>query len=129
MITPGLDQELQQLQGVYQLITEFLINYSFQLIGAALVFPATLAILTNVFTDPTERAKAIDREGSFDRAVFKDVRDVYFGGDMEASLALAGQTVGLIHEVLPVADIIGRTVQGFHAIRKQQGERSQAGGF
>jgi DHA2 family multidrug resistance protein-like MFS transporter len=28
-------------------------------IGAALVFPATLAILTNVFTEPTERAKAI----------------------------------------------------------------------
>jgi EmrB/QacA subfamily drug resistance transporter len=28
-------------------------------IGAALVFPATLAIITNVFTDPTERAKAI----------------------------------------------------------------------
>ncbi len=27
--------------------------------GAALVFPATLAILTNVFTDPVERAKAI----------------------------------------------------------------------
>jgi EmrB/QacA subfamily drug resistance transporter len=28
-------------------------------IGAALVFPATLAILTNVFTEPSERAKAI----------------------------------------------------------------------
>lgn len=28
-------------------------------IGAAFVFPATLAILTNVFTDPVERAKAI----------------------------------------------------------------------
>lgn len=28
-------------------------------IGAAFVFPATLAILTNVFTDPIERAKAI----------------------------------------------------------------------
>ncbi|HEY6531756.1 MAG TPA: DHA2 family efflux MFS transporter permease subunit [Acidimicrobiales bacterium] len=28
-------------------------------IGAALVFPATLAILTNVFTEPAERAKAI----------------------------------------------------------------------
>jgi EmrB/QacA subfamily drug resistance transporter len=28
-------------------------------IGAALVFPATLAIITNVFTDPIERAKAI----------------------------------------------------------------------
>ena len=28
-------------------------------IGAALIFPATLAILTNVFRDPGERAKAI----------------------------------------------------------------------
>jgi EmrB/QacA subfamily drug resistance transporter len=28
-------------------------------LGSALVFPATLAILTNVFTEPTERAKAI----------------------------------------------------------------------
>ena len=28
-------------------------------IGAALVFPATLAIITNLFTDPIERAKAI----------------------------------------------------------------------
>ena len=28
-------------------------------IGAAMVFPATLAILTNVFVDPTERAKAV----------------------------------------------------------------------
>jgi len=31
---------------------------------------------------------------------------------MEASLALAGQAVGLIHEVLPVAEIIRRTVGG-----------------
>ena len=28
-------------------------------VGAALVFPATLAIISNVFTDPSERAKAI----------------------------------------------------------------------
>src|SRR3954470_24169360 len=28
-------------------------------IGAAFIMPATLSILTNVFTDPTERAKAI----------------------------------------------------------------------
>ena len=77
----------------------------------------------------TERAKAIDREGSFDRAIFKSVKDVYFGGDMEASLALAGQTVGLIHEVLPVAEIISRTVGGFHEIRRAQGERSRAGAF
>jgi len=77
----------------------------------------------------TERAKAIAEAGVMDRAIFRSVRDVYFGGDMEASLALAGQTVGLIHEVLPAAEIIRRTVDGFHAIRKQQWERSAAGEF
>ncbi|HTE36930.1 MAG TPA: nitronate monooxygenase, partial [Reyranella sp.] len=77
----------------------------------------------------TERAREIDRQGGFDRAIFGSVKDVYFGGDMEASLALAGQTVGLIHEVLPVADIIAGTVEGFHRIRQQQGERSRAGSF
>jgi enoyl-[acyl-carrier protein] reductase II len=77
----------------------------------------------------TERAKAIDHAGSFDRSLFGSVKDVYFGGDMEASLALAGQTVGLIHEVLPVAEIMSRTVEGFHRIRKAQGERSAAGAF
>ena len=77
----------------------------------------------------TERAKGIDREGGFDRSLFGSVRDVYFGGDMEASLALAGQTVGLIHEVLPVAEIIKRTVAGFHEIRMAQAERSARGDF
>ena len=77
----------------------------------------------------TQRTAEIEREGSFDRSIFGSVKDVYFGGDMEASLALAGQTVGLIHEVLPVAEIIRTTVEGFHAIRRQQGERSLAGGF
>ncbi|MDP1753285.1 MAG: nitronate monooxygenase [Reyranella sp.] len=32
----------------------------------------------------TERAREIDRAGSFDRPLFGRVRDVYFGGDMEA---------------------------------------------
>ena len=77
----------------------------------------------------TERAKEIDRQGGFDRAIFGSVKEVYFGGNMEASLALAGQTVGLIHEVLPVAEIIRSTVEGFHAIRREQGARSQASVF
>jgi len=76
-----------------------------------------------------ERAKEIDRQGSFDRAIFGSVKEVYFGGDMEASLALAGQTVGLIHEVMPVAEIIRSTIDGFHSIRREQGARSQAGVF
>ncbi|MCE9687592.1 mechanosensitive ion channel family protein [Shewanella sp. AS16] len=38
MAEPGLEQELQQLQNVYNLLTEFLVKYSFQLIGAILIF-------------------------------------------------------------------------------------------
>src|SRR4051812_6601841 len=77
----------------------------------------------------TGRAREIDRQGGFDRTIFGSVKDVYFGGDMEASLALAGQTVGLIHEVLPVAENIQRTVEGFHRIRREQWARSARGEF
>lgn len=48
MITPGLDQELQQLQGVYQIITEFLVTYSFQLVGALLIFLLGLWVASKV---------------------------------------------------------------------------------
>ena len=39
--------------------TELIMARAAMGLGAAFVFPATLAILTNVFTEPTERAKAI----------------------------------------------------------------------
>jgi enoyl-[acyl-carrier protein] reductase II len=41
--------------------------------------------------------------------------DLYFGGDMEAAIALGGQVVGRIDEVKPVAQIIDETVAGFRA--------------
>ena len=37
---------------------------------------------------------------------------LYFGGDMEASIALCGQVAGRIDEVLPVADIIDDCARG-----------------
>jgi enoyl-[acyl-carrier protein] reductase II len=37
---------------------------------------------------------------------FGNVLDLYFGGDLEAGIALSGQVAGRIDEVLPVADII-----------------------
>ena len=39
--------------------------------------------------------------------------DLYFGGDMEAAIALAGQVTGRITDVRPVAQIIDETVRGF----------------
>jgi small conductance mechanosensitive channel len=38
MNKPSLDQELQQLQNVYSVITEFVIEYSFQIAGAVIIF-------------------------------------------------------------------------------------------
>jgi enoyl-[acyl-carrier protein] reductase II len=39
--------------------------------------------------------------------------DLYFGGDMEAAIALSGQVAGRITDVRPVAQIIDETVRGF----------------
>ena len=41
--------------------------------------------------------------------------DLYFGGDMEASIALGGQVMGRIDAVRPVADIIASTMREFAA--------------
>jgi enoyl-[acyl-carrier protein] reductase II len=39
--------------------------------------------------------------------------DLYFGGDMEAAIALGGQVAGRIDSVEPVARVIADTVAGF----------------
>jgi enoyl-[acyl-carrier protein] reductase II len=44
---------------------------------------------------------------------FGDPRALYFGGDMEAAIALTGQVAGRIDAVRPVADIIADTVSEF----------------
>ena len=44
---------------------------------------------------------------------FGTAMDLYFGGDMEASLALGGQVIGRIDEVKPVAQIIDETMREF----------------
>jgi enoyl-[acyl-carrier protein] reductase II len=46
-------------------------------------------------------------------AQFGNALDLYFGGDMEASIALAGQVAGRIHDVKPVAEILRETMAEF----------------
>ncbi|MGB0208962.1 MAG: NAD(P)H-dependent flavin oxidoreductase [Ilumatobacteraceae bacterium] len=46
---------------------------------------------------------------------FGDPQALYFGGDMEAAIALGGQVAGRIDEIRPVANIIAETVAGFAA--------------
>lgn len=62
-------------------------------------------------TELTERLERADHVGM---EVFSRVADLYFGGDMEASIALCGQVAGRITGVEPVADIIDGIIAGFH---------------
>ncbi|HEY2387633.1 MAG TPA: nitronate monooxygenase [Candidatus Binatia bacterium] len=61
----------------------------------------------------TERSTALEREAHVGMDVFARAKELYFGGDMEAAIALAGQVVGRIDAVKPVEQIITETVEGF----------------
>ena len=69
----------------------------------------------------TERTHKIYDEGLMPHDTFKNILDLYFGGDMEASVGLAGQTSGLIDSVKPVAEIIETMVGEFHDITGKMG--------
>lgn len=44
---------------------------------------------------------------------FGDPQKLYFGGDMNAAIALSGQVAGRIDAIKPIAEIIGETVEEF----------------
>lgn len=75
----------------------------------------------------TERTAAIHEAGLMPADTFARLQDLYFGGDMEAAVGLAGQTSGLIDAVKPVKDIIDETIAEFHAIAARMGALAGAG--
>jgi enoyl-[acyl-carrier protein] reductase II len=93
-------------------------NWKQAIIAAA----ETDTVFLNRFSRPglralrTERSTRLERQDHVDMAEFGTAMDLYFGGDMEASLALSGQVAGRIDAVRPVADIIYDTVEEFRAI-------------
>ena len=64
----------------------------------------------------TDRSTRLEREDSVSMAEFGTAKDLYFGGDMEASLALGGQVMGRIESVRPVGEIVSDTVSEFFAV-------------
>ncbi|MEE4280316.1 MAG: hypothetical protein V2I41_00125, partial [Pseudomonadales bacterium] len=50
---------------------------------------------------------------------FGKATDLYFGGDMESSIALTGQVAGRIDSVRPVAEVIAEVKQQFFACLEQ----------
>jgi enoyl-[acyl-carrier protein] reductase II len=77
----------------------------------------------------SERTRVIHEAGLMPADTFRGIRDVYFGGDLEAAPALAGQTAGLIHEVKSAREIIEQTVAEFFAISRRLGELAAAETF
>jgi enoyl-[acyl-carrier protein] reductase II len=77
----------------------------------------TDTVFLNRFSRPglralrTERSTRLEHEDHVPMTEFGKALDLYFGGDMEAALALAGQAVGRIEAVRPVADIIADTMR------------------
>jgi enoyl-[acyl-carrier protein] reductase II len=61
----------------------------------------------------TERTTKLERDENVPLSEMSRVLDLYFGGDMEASIALTGQVMGRIDSVRPVADIISETVDDY----------------
>ncbi len=61
----------------------------------------------------TDRTEAlVDAEHNV-FADFGNALDLYFGGDMNAAIALSGQVAGRIESIETVADIVADTVRGF----------------
>jgi enoyl-[acyl-carrier protein] reductase II len=80
---------------------------------AVLAAGETDTVFLNQHTSPALRALRTERTNALEfdteqnaMALFGTAMDLYFGGDMEAAIALSGQVAGRIDEVKPVAQII-----------------------
>ncbi len=98
-------------------------NYKEAIVEAS----ATGTWMLNTRSTPCIRAlktpftQTIHEAGVMTPDTFNGILDVYFGGDMNAAPALAGQSSGLVHAVKPVQQIIDETVAEFFAISKRLG--------
>jgi enoyl-[acyl-carrier protein] reductase II len=97
--------------------------------------PATGTWVLNTKSSPciralkSQRTRSIHDAGLMPADAFAGIQRVYFDGDLEAAPALAGQSSGLIHAVLPVQRIVEDTVAEFHAIVRRLGGLAASGGF
>ncbi len=64
----------------------------------------------------TRRSERLEREENVSMAEFGTATDLYFGGDMEASLALTGQVAGRIDRVRTAEDILHSTIREFREV-------------
>jgi enoyl-[acyl-carrier protein] reductase II len=75
------------------------------------------------------RTTAIHEAGVMSFETMKNIQGVYFGGDMEAAPALAGQSAGLIDAVKTAQQIIDDTVAEFFQISARMSSMAQGRHF
>ncbi|MGI9600527.1 MAG: NAD(P)H-dependent flavin oxidoreductase [Acidimicrobiales bacterium] len=90
----------------------------------------TDTVFLNAHTSPALRAMRTNKSEQyrFDHesnafAEFGNAMDLYFGGDMDAALALGGQVAGRIEAVRPVAEIIDECAEECLAVLDSLAER------
>jgi enoyl-[acyl-carrier protein] reductase II len=83
----------------------------------------TDTVFLNKFHSPALRALRTERTTRLEKALdsnvmseFGQAKDLYYGGDMEAAIALTGEVCGRIEDVKPVADIISETSREFFEV-------------
>jgi enoyl-[acyl-carrier protein] reductase II len=70
----------------------------------------------------TQLTTELEKVEQVDLGIFARALELYFGGDMEAAIALTGQVAGRIDSIETVADIITSTISGFRQrLRELQG--------
>jgi enoyl-[acyl-carrier protein] reductase II len=93
----------------------------------------TDTVFLNAFSKPALRALRTEKTARLERELvpdysgppvtseFANAQKLYFGGDMEASIALTGQVAGRIRSVRPVAEIIDETMEEFRRTARSLG--------
>jgi enoyl-[acyl-carrier protein] reductase II len=71
----------------------------------------------------TERSESLEYAEDNVMSEFGSAMDLYFGGDMNASIALCGQVAGRIDAVRPVAEVLTEIVEQFEATLTDVAER------
>lgn len=94
-------------------------NWKDSIVNAA----ETDTVFLNKFQSPALRALRTEKTAGLEKQLdhnvmmeFAKVQDLYFGGDMEASIALTGQVCGRIDSVKSVSDILEETSAGFFEV-------------
>lgn len=85
----------------------------------------TDTVFLNRFSRPglrairTERTTRLERDEHVPLTEMSRAMDLYFGGDMEAAIALSGQVMGRIDAIETVETIVHRTINEFRAARQR----------